>query len=118
MRRSPLCCIALTALLAGLTACSGGGGGDGGGTTPPPPTGDATLSFGYKAVGTDGAYYVFHNADTKVVSFTADTDLSTAAVLADGAVAGTSAITSPTGVKVTGTTVTLDPLTSAILRKR
>lgn len=111
--------IALVALLAVLTACSGGGGDSGGGGgTPPPNTGDATLAFGYKVVGSDGSYYVFHNADTKAVSFTADSDLSSAAVVADGALAGTAAIPNPTGVRVSGATVTLDPLTSAILRKR
>lgn len=108
----------MVALPGTLTACSGGGGDGIGGSTPPPPTGDATLAFGYKEVGTDGAYDVFHNEDTKVVSFTADTDLSTAAAVADGAIAGRSPIAAPTGVKVTGATVTLDPLTSAILRKR
>jgi len=84
----------------------------------PSGVGSSTLAFGYKAVATDAtAYYVFHNADTTAKSFTADADLSTATLLADGAKAGLTAITTPTGVSVIGTTVTLQPLTSAILRK-
>ena len=84
----------------------------------PSGVGSSTLAFGYKAVATDAtAYYVFHNADTTAKSFTTDADLSTATLLADGAKAGLTAITTPTGVSVIGTTVTLQPLTSAILRK-
>ena len=78
----------------------------------------STLAFGYKAVATNGAaYYVFHNADTTAKLFTADADLSAATLLADGARAGLTAIVAPTGVSVVGTTVTLQPLTAAILRK-
>ncbi len=88
----------------------------------PSGVGSTTLAFGYKAVATDGtAYYVFHNADTTAKSFTVDADLSTAALLADGAQAGLTAIAVPTGVSVVTTagvsTVTLQPLISAILRK-
>lgn len=83
------------------------------------PTGAGTsgLAFGTKSMGTDGTYYVFLNAGSTAQSFTADADLSTATLLADGASAGTAAITTPTGVTVAGTTVTIAPLTSAILRK-
>jgi hypothetical protein len=76
------------------------------------------LAFGYKAVATDGAaYYVFHNVDSTAKSFTVDADLSAAVILVDGIKASLSPITVPTGVSVSGTTVTLQPLTSAILRK-
>jgi len=84
---------------------------------PPTGGGSTALAFGYKAVGSDAAYYILHNADGVSHSFTADVDLSTATLLADGASAGTTGIVAPTGVAVAGTTVTLDPLTSAILRK-
>lgn len=84
----------------------------------PSGVGSSTLAFGYKAAATDGTvYYVFHNADTTAKPFNAGVDLSTAIVLADGASAGLTAIPAPTGVSVIGTTVTLQPLTSAILRK-
>ncbi|MDP1830760.1 MAG: hypothetical protein Q8K67_01790 [Geothrix sp.] len=99
-------------LVALAGACGGGGGGDSA-TLP----GDATLAYGYKSVGADATYYVFHNADSRTRSFTADTDLSTATLLADGATAGLTPITTATGVSVTGSTVTLQPLTSAIFRK-
>nr|WP_320131019.1 alpha-amylase family glycosyl hydrolase [uncultured Holophaga sp.] len=78
------------------------------------------LAFGYKAVSTDstGTYYVFHNADTSAHSFTVDVSLSSANVLADATAAGTSAIASPSGVALSngGLTVTVDPLTSIIIR--
>jgi pullulanase/glycogen debranching enzyme len=85
--------------------------------------GSSTLAFGYKAVATNAtAYYVFHNADSTAKSFNAGVDLSTAVLLADGAKAGLTAITLPaTGVGIVTTaglsTVTLQPLTSAIFRK-
>lgn len=84
----------------------------------PAGMGTSTLAFGYKAVATDGAaFYVFHNADSTAKSFTADVDLSAAMILVDGAKAGLSPIAVPTNVSVSGSTVTLQPLTSAVLRK-
>jgi pullulanase/glycogen debranching enzyme len=81
----------------------------------------ATLAFGCKAAATDGSgtYYVLHNADTVAHSFTVDQSLAAAAVLADGAGAGVTPIAAPTGVTVAGggLSVTLAPLTSAILRR-
>ncbi|GLH73287.1 hypothetical protein GETHLI_17890 [Geothrix limicola] len=84
--------------------------------------GSSTLAFGYKAVATDGtAFYVLHNADTTAKSFNVGADLNAAALLVDGAQAGLTPIAAPTGVSVVTTagasTVTLQPLTSAILRK-
>ena len=84
----------------------------------PVGVGSTTLAFGYKAVATNlTAYYVFHNADATAKTFTADVDLSAATLLADGAKAGLTSIAAPTGVSVIGTAVTLQPFTSAILRK-
>lgn len=80
-------------------------------------SGTSTLAFGYRATGSDAAYFVFHNADSSAKSFTAPVELSTAVLLADGAQAGLTPITTPTGVSVAGVTVTLQPLTSAIFRK-
>jgi pullulanase/glycogen debranching enzyme len=84
---------------------------------PPFGAGSTTLAFGYKCIGTDAAYYVFHNAGSLPQSFNADTDLSTATLLVDGARAGLTRITAPTGVSVVGATVTLQPMTSAIYKK-
>lgn len=83
----------------------------------PNGAGTSGLAFGTKSVGTDAAYYVFLNASASAQTFTADADLSAAAILADGAAAGTTPLASPTGVTVSGTSVTLAPLTAAILRK-
>ena len=83
----------------------------------PNGAGSSGLAFGTKAVGIDAAYYVLLNASGSAQSFTADADLSAAAVLADGTAAGTTPITSPTGVTVSGATVTVAPMTAAILRK-
>jgi pullulanase/glycogen debranching enzyme len=83
--------------------------------------GASTLAFGYKATSSNGtvSYYVFHNTDAaNPATFTPGADLSSGAtLLADGATAGITAIASPTGVTATATTVTLQPLTSAIFRK-
>ncbi|WP_243294375.1 alpha-amylase family glycosyl hydrolase [Geothrix mesophila] len=86
---------------------------------PASGAGSSALAFGYKAVSSDGTgtWYVFHNADTTAKTFTADIDLATATLVADGATAGTTAITASTGVAVSGSSVILDPLTSAIFRK-
>jgi pullulanase/glycogen debranching enzyme len=91
---------------------------------PPFGVGSTTLAFGYKAVATDGTgtYYVFHNADTTAKSFNTGTDLSTAALLADGTQAGLAPIPlvgSAVSVITTGgaSTVTLPALTSAIIRE-
>ncbi|HJW33835.1 MAG TPA: alpha-amylase family glycosyl hydrolase [Holophagaceae bacterium] len=86
---------------------------------PAAGAGTSALAFGYKAVSSDGTgtWYVFHNADTTAKTFSADIDLATATLVADGATAGITAITAPTGVAVSGSSVTLDPLTSAIFRK-
>ena len=85
----------------------------------PVGVGSNTLAFGYKVVSTDGTgtYYVFHNADSQAHAFNADVDLMGAVISVDGVQAGLTAITAPTGVSVNGSTVTLQPLTSAILRK-
>jgi pullulanase/glycogen debranching enzyme len=85
---------------------------------PPVGVASTTLAFGYKCLATDlTAYYVFHNADPLAKTFTADVDLSGATLLADGFKAGLTPITTPTGVSVTGSSVTLQPFTSAIIRK-
>ncbi|HJW71835.1 MAG TPA: alpha-amylase family glycosyl hydrolase [Geothrix sp.] len=83
----------------------------------PTSAGSTTLAFGYKAVGSDAAYYVLHNADSVPRSFVLEAGFAGAALITDGAQAGLTPIASPTGVSTAGTTVTLDPLTSAIFRK-
>ncbi len=91
----------------------------------PVGVGTSTLAFGYKCVASTvdaSAFYVFHNAGTTAQSFNAGADLSTAVLLADGTQAGLTPIplagSSVTVITTSGvSTVTLPPLTSAILRK-
>jgi pullulanase/glycogen debranching enzyme len=92
----------------------------------PAGVGSSTLAFGYRCVASTAdatAYYVFHNAGTASQSFNAGADLSAAALLADGAQAGLTPIPLPGGSAVTiitsggSSTVTLPPLSSAIIRK-
>ena len=81
--------------------------------------GASTLAFGYKATSTDstGTYYVFHNADATAKIFTVDAGFAGATLLADGNSAGLTSLATSTTVAVSGTTVTVQPLTSAIFRK-
>ena len=87
--------------------------------------GTSTLAFGYRCVAATPdatSFYVFHNADSVAKSFNTGVDLSAASLLVDGAKAGLTPITLPgTGVSVLTTgglsTVTVQPLTSVILRK-
>ncbi|MBP1628239.1 MAG: putative type secretory pathway pullulanase [Holophagaceae bacterium] len=82
--------------------------------------GTSALAFGYKAISTDstGTYYVFHNADTSAHGFTVDQSLTGAAVVVDATRAGTATLSSPVGLSLSGDglTVTLDPLTSIIIK--
>ncbi|NTV75058.1 MAG: hypothetical protein HGA66_12735, partial [Holophaga sp.] len=84
----------------------------------PAGAGSTVLAFGYKAVSTDltGTYYVFHNADTSPQTFTADASLAGATLLVDGNSAGVTAIASSSTVTVSGASVTLAPLSSAVFK--
>jgi len=87
--------------------------------------GSSTLAFGYKCVASTvdaSSFFVFHNAGTTAQSFNAGMDLSTAVLLADGAQAGLTPISlagsAVTIITTSGlSTVTVPPLTSAIIRK-
>ncbi|HJW34507.1 MAG TPA: alpha-amylase family glycosyl hydrolase [Holophagaceae bacterium] len=91
----------------------------------PVGAGSTTLAFGYKCVASTSdatAFLVFHNAGSTAQSFNTGMDLSTAALLADGVQAGLTPIPlagSAVTIITTGglSTVTLPPLTSAIIRK-
>jgi hypothetical protein len=75
-------------------------------------------SLGYKVVDSLGqSYYVFLNADSSPKTFTADVDLTTAAVVVDQVSAGVTAIAHPVGLQVSGKTITLAPGTSAVLKR-
>ncbi|OHD14575.1 MAG: hypothetical protein A2086_08020 [Spirochaetes bacterium GWD1_27_9] len=81
-------------------------------------TATSDLVIGYKVVGSDASYYVFINADSVSRSATTPTDLSTGAtVLVDNDEAGITAVTTISGVEITSTKVTLEPLTAVIIKK-
>ncbi|BDU71990.1 alpha-amylase family glycosyl hydrolase [Mesoterricola silvestris] len=84
----------------------------------PAGAGSTGLAFGYKAVSTDltGTYYVFHNADAVPQTFTADASLAGATLLVDGDAAGVTPIASSTTVTVSGASVTVAPLSSAVFK--
>ncbi|WP_341347033.1 pullulanase [Paenibacillus sp. FSL H3-0469] len=79
------------------------------------------LVIGYSSKATDGTgiYYVLMNGDSKARTLTLPEDLSGAEVLADSDQAGTQAIApaEQSGFRVNAETITIDPLTSVILRK-
>lgn len=79
------------------------------------------LVIGYSSKATDGTgiYYVFMNGDSKTRVLTLPENLSNGTVLADNDEAGTEAISAAdqSGFSLTADSITLDPLTSVIIRK-
>lgn len=79
------------------------------------------LVIGYSSKATDGTgiYYVFMNGDNKARTLTLPEDLSGAEVVADSDQAGTAAIAAAeqSGFRLSAESITIDPLTSVILRK-
>ncbi|TYP70509.1 pullulanase [Paenibacillus methanolicus] len=78
------------------------------------------LLIAYKNRSTDGtgSYYVFMNADSTPRTLTLPEDLTAGQVLADNDQAGVEAIPAAqqSGFALTATTLTLDPLTSVVIR--
>ncbi|WP_345241609.1 pullulanase [Pontibacillus salipaludis] len=79
---------------------------------------DEDLVVAYKAQSTDGtgSYYVFVNADSETRNLTLDTDLTKGTVLVDNDEAGTQKVQSPSGFELASDSITLDPLTSVIVK--
>ncbi len=75
---------------------------------------DAVL--GYKSIGSDATYYVFINCDTVVRTVDPGVDITSGEVLVDGATAGKTPISSVTGVNITASLVTLQPLTATVIK--
>lgn len=79
------------------------------------------LVIGYTSKATDGTgiYYVFMNGDSKTRTLSLPENLSDGTVLADNDEAGTDAIPAAdqSGFSLTADSITLDPLTSVIIRK-
>lgn len=75
------------------------------------------LVIAYRNEARNGAaYYVFVNADEKPRTLTLPVDLTGGRVLVDEARAGTEPIPDPTGFALTNESITLDPLTVAIIQ--
>src|SRR5699024_4551392 len=84
-----------------------------------PEINDDDLIIGYKAVSSDESeiYAVFVNADDAERTLTLDDfDLTKGDVIVDGQQAGTEAIDKPTGVQITAENITIDPLTTVIVK--
>lgn len=74
-----------------------------------------SLVFAYRIENDDGDWIIAANASRKKTVIKSDIALKGAEVLADGEKAGTTPISSPSGVKVGGKKITLEPLTAAII---
>nr|WP_236838913.1 pullulanase [Caldalkalibacillus salinus] len=76
------------------------------------------LIIGYKTMSTDGteAYYVFVNADEQTRTLTLNYNLNHGSVIVDKDEAGVTAVKSPSGFKLTGNKITLDPLTAVVVK--
>lgn len=80
---------------------------------------DTDLLIAYENVSTDktGTYYVFVNADNKARQLTlGDLDLSKGKVLVDNDEAGKTPVSKKSGFKLTKETLTLDPLTTIVIK--
>ncbi|WP_018247933.1 pullulanase-associated domain-containing protein [Orenia marismortui] len=71
----------------------------------------------YKSTATDlSEYYVFINGDTIERDFAVKEDLTSATVLVDNDESGATAVSTVSGVTVTADTVTVDPLSVAVIK--
>ena len=84
-----------------------------------PEMNDQDLVIAYENVSTDntGTYYVFVNADNKSRSLTlGDYDFSKGVVVVDNDEAGTKPVSKKSGIDLSKTTLTLDPLTTVVIK--
>ncbi|MGM0876232.1 MAG: pullulanase [Bacillota bacterium] len=77
------------------------------------------LLIGYKNVSTDGTgtYYVFINADNKKRTITLGENFNRGTVLVDSDEAGTNRVSERSGFRLTSHNITIDPLTTVIVKK-
>lgn len=82
-----------------------------------PEIDDRDLMIGYRSEATNGdAYYVFINADNEERELTLDVDLTGGIVLVDGNEAGTLEVSQPTGFVLAPEKLTLDALTTVVVK--
>nr|WP_238985116.1 pullulanase [Bacillus kwashiorkori] len=75
------------------------------------------LVIGYRTEATNGdAYYVFVNADDEERTLTLNEDLTKGVVLVDSDEAGVEKVSELTGVKLTEENITIDPLTTVVVK--
>lgn len=84
-----------------------------------PEISEEDLAIAFKADDSNGdSYIVAVNADTQERTLTLSADLKDSDVLVDGKTAGTQPIHEPAGLSIRDETITLSPLTAAVLVKR
>ncbi|NMH70476.1 pullulanase [Bacillus sp. RO3] len=86
-----------------------------------PEIADTDLMVAYKNVSTDGTgeYYVFVNADSKARTLSVgDYNLSKGKVIVDNDEAGTKPVSKKSGFTLTKNTLTLEPLTTVVIKVR
>ncbi|MCU9614590.1 pullulanase [Caldibacillus lycopersici] len=82
-----------------------------------PEMGAEDLIIAYRNEATNGdAYYVFINADDEERSLTLNEDLTNGVVLVDNDEAGVEEVTDLSGVSLSDANITLDPLTTAVVK--
>ena len=74
------------------------------------------LVFGYIAKKSEGTWIVLINAKTKSVEINTSVSMNNGVIYIDSRTANKNGIENPVGVKISGKTVTLDPLTATVIR--
>lgn len=75
------------------------------------------LVVAFRSVSTNGVeYYTFVNADTASRTLTLEEDISKGIVVVDQKKAGVDAVSDPTGFELNATSITLEPLTTVVVR--
>ncbi|WP_223701224.1 pullulanase [Sutcliffiella deserti] len=78
---------------------------------------DQDLVVAYRNVATNGdVYYVFVNADTEARTLTMEEDLTDATVVVDQDEAGVKEVSERTGLNLTASDITIDPLTTIVIK--
>lgn len=79
---------------------------------------DLVIAYSCHSVEKSETYFVIVNADSKPRKLTLSEDLTSSEILVDSECAGTKNVTAPKGFKLLAGSITVEPLTSVILKKR
>lgn len=77
---------------------------------------ESRLTLSYSIDWTDGKWFMVANGEAKPMTFDLGENVAAARVMADANGANVNGISSPSGITVSGNTVTLEPLTAVVLR--